>query len=166
MLPDADELAEELLDLAVPLEDVDDLVRMARRVRDDPELRQSLENAVTGLVHDMGEIRGGADLPDLDWPAGPLQRCFPVYVLVAALPHLRRHHRERGIPADITRRTLADLGRNMTTTAGATAGPASRRHAGSPCTGAASSTNWDACSSSGPRSGPAPQRHSRRPDWT
>ncbi|MGW4440338.1 acyltransferase domain-containing protein [Streptomyces sp. NPDC004596] len=115
MLPDADELAEELIDLAVPLEDVDDLVRMARRVRDDPELRQSLENAVAGLVLDLGEIRGGADLPDLDWPAGPLQRCFPVYVLVAALPHLRRHHRERGIPADVTRRTLADLGRNMTT---------------------------------------------------
>ncbi|MGW0284828.1 acyltransferase domain-containing protein [Streptomyces sp. NPDC003236] len=115
MLPDADELAEELLDLAVPHEDINDLVRMARRVRDDPELRHSLENAVADLVRDMGDLHGGADLPDLDWPPGALQRCFPVYVLVAALPHVRRHHRERGIPADTTRRTLADLGRNMTT---------------------------------------------------
>ncbi|WP_250401461.1 acyltransferase domain-containing protein [Streptomyces cellostaticus] len=113
MLPDADELARELMDLAVPHEDINDLVRLSRRVRDDPELRRCLENAVSDLVRDMGAPLGGADLPDLDRPPGPLRRCFPVYVLVAALPYVRRHHRERGIPADTTRRTLADLGRNM-----------------------------------------------------
>ncbi|MFJ9831975.1 acyltransferase domain-containing protein [Streptomyces sp. NPDC101169] len=113
MLPDADELAEELLDLAVPHEDIDDLVRVGRHVRDDPELRQSLENAVADLVRDMGATHGGADLPDPDLPTDALRRCFPVHVFVAALPHVRRYHRERGIPADVTRRTLADLGRNM-----------------------------------------------------
>lgn len=113
MLPDADELAEVLLDLAVPHEDINDVVRMGRRVRDDPELLHALKQAVEELVRDMGEIRGVIDLPDLDWPSGPLQRFFPLYVLVAALPYVRAHHRDRGVPAEVARRTLADAGRNV-----------------------------------------------------
>lgn len=113
MLPDADELAEVLVDLAVPHEDVGELVRMGRRVTDDPELRQRLEASVGEVVQGMGEIRNGVDLPELDWASGPLQRCFPVYVFVAALPYTRAYHRERGIPDDVSRRTLADLGRHV-----------------------------------------------------
>lgn len=113
MLPDTDELAEVLLDLQVPHEDINDLVRMGRRVTDDPELRRVLEQSVDELVRDMGEVGAPVDLPDLDWASGPLQRCFPVYVFVAALPATRAYHRERGVPADVSRRTLADLGRNM-----------------------------------------------------
>jgi len=113
VLPDTDELAEVLLDLSVPHEDVNDLVRMGRRVTDDPELRGFLERSVDELVRGMGEVGGPVDLPDLDWASGPLQRCFSVYVFVAALPHTRAYHRERGIPADVSRHTLADLGRNM-----------------------------------------------------
>ncbi|MFF5530952.1 acyltransferase domain-containing protein [Streptomyces cinerochromogenes] len=113
MLPDTDELAEALLDLAVPHEDINDLVRMRRRVTDDPELRQILEASVGQLVGAVGRPGGEVDLPELDWASGPLQRCFPAYVFVATLPYTRAYHRERGIPADISRRTLADLGRNM-----------------------------------------------------
>lgn len=113
MLPDADELAEVLLDLAVPHEDITELVRMGRRVMFDPELLRFLEMSVEELVRDMGEIGGTVDLPELDWPSGDLQRCFPAYVFVAALPYTRAYHRERGVPADVSRRTLADLGRNM-----------------------------------------------------
>ncbi|MFC8429796.1 acyltransferase domain-containing protein [Streptomyces sp. NPDC057253] len=113
MLPDADELAEVLVDLAVPHEDVGELVRIGRRVVDDPELRRFLEHCVDELVRDMGRADDPVVLPELDWPAGALQRCFPVYVFVAALPHTRAYHRSRGIPADVARRTLADLGRNM-----------------------------------------------------
>ncbi|KOG32078.1 acyltransferase domain-containing protein [Streptomyces resistomycificus] len=113
MLPDADELAEVLLDLAVPHEDISELVRMGRRVTDDPELVRLLEGAVQELVRDMGEAGRPVEPPELDWATGALQRCFPVYVFVAALPHTRAYHRERGVPADVSRRTLADLGRNM-----------------------------------------------------
>ncbi|MDT9694578.1 acyltransferase domain-containing protein [Streptomyces sp. P17] len=112
-LPDADDLPETLIDLAVPHEDIGALVRMRRRVTDDPELRQFLEASVEELVRDMGTIGARVELPELDWPAGPLQRCFPAYVFVAALPYTRAYHRERGVPAEVTRRTLADLGRNM-----------------------------------------------------
>lgn len=113
MLPDADELAEVLVELAVAHEDVGELVRIGRRVMDDPELRRFLEHSVDELVRDMGRLGEPVTLPDLDWPAGALQRCFPVYVFVAALPHARAYHRSRGIPADVSRRTFADLGRNM-----------------------------------------------------
>ncbi|ANS64533.1 acyltransferase domain-containing protein [Streptomyces lincolnensis] len=113
MLPDADELAEVLLDLAVSHEDINELVRMGRRVMDDPELRPFLEASVEELVRDMGGIGGSVELPELDWPSGALQRCFPAYVFVAALPHTRAYHRELGVPADVSRHTLADLGRNM-----------------------------------------------------
>jgi len=113
VLPDADELAEVLLDLAVPHEDINQLVRMGRRVTDDPELLRFLEASVEELVRGMGEIGGAVDLPQLDWASGPLQRCFPVYVFVAALPYTRAYHRARGVPDDVSRRTLADLGRNM-----------------------------------------------------
>lgn len=114
MLPEADALAEVLVDLAVAHEDVGELVRMGRRVMDDPELRRFLEHSVDELVRNMGEIDEPVTLPELDWPAGALQRCFPVYVFVAALPHTRAYHLSRGVPADVSRRTLADLGRNMT----------------------------------------------------
>jgi hypothetical protein len=113
VLPDADELAEVLVDLAVPHDDINELVRVGRRVTDDPELLRLLEASVEELVRGMGEAGGAVDLLELDWASGALQRCYPVFVFVAALPHTRAYHRERGIPADVSRRTLADLGRNM-----------------------------------------------------
>lgn len=113
LLPDADELAEDLLDLAVPHEDIGELLHMGRRVMDDPELRRFLEASVDELVRGMGEIPGLVDLPELDWADGPLRRCFPAFVFLAALPHTRAYHRSRGVPADVSRRTLADLGRHM-----------------------------------------------------
>ncbi|MFJ1810957.1 MULTISPECIES: acyltransferase domain-containing protein [unclassified Streptomyces] len=68
----------------------------------------------------MGEIRGNVRLPGasrcLPVPlgaTGPSARFFPLYVFVAALPDVRAHHRERNIPDEITRRTLADVGRGV-----------------------------------------------------
>ncbi|MDH6216279.1 acyltransferase domain-containing protein [Streptomyces pseudovenezuelae] len=113
MLPVADELAEALFDLAVPHEDINELVQIGRRVTDDPELLRFLEASVDELVRGMGEVGTAVDLPELDWPSGDLQRCFPVYVFVAALPYTRAYHRARGVPDEVSRRTLADLGRNM-----------------------------------------------------
>lgn len=113
VLPEADELAEVLLDLGVAHEDINDLVRMGRRVTDDPELLRFLEHSVEELIRGMGEIRGVFELPELDWASGALQRFFPLYVFVAALPAVRAHHRERGIPPQVARRTLADVGRNI-----------------------------------------------------
>ncbi|GGR71510.1 hypothetical protein GCM10010269_07990 [Streptomyces humidus] len=112
MLPNTDELTDVLLDLAVPHQDIDEAVRLSRRVTSDTDVLRILEKAVADVVQDMGRIRGTTvDIPALPDASTATARFFPLYVFVAALPHIRAHHRERGIPDEVGRRTLADVGR-------------------------------------------------------
>jgi hypothetical protein len=111
VLPDSDELAEVLVDLGVPHQDIEEPVRLSRRVVGDPETLRFVEQAVEHLVEGMGQIRGTTALPELAGAPEALTRFLPLYVYVAALPHVRAHHRERGVPEEVSRRTLADLGR-------------------------------------------------------
>ncbi|WP_105973957.1 acyltransferase domain-containing protein [Streptomyces geranii] len=136
MLPDADDFPEILLDLAVPHEDINELIALRRPLTQDPAAMLLLEECVEGLVRDMGEIGGAAPWADeriaqqftgqTDERAdgqshrraggeteAALGRCFPAYVFLAALPYVRAHHDALGIPPEVSRRTLADLGRNM-----------------------------------------------------
>ncbi|GAA2288554.1 acyltransferase domain-containing protein [Streptomyces kunmingensis] len=112
-LPDAFDLPDVLLDLAVPHEDINELVRLRAELLASPVLRALLERAVGGLLSRPREPGGGTGLPVFPAATGALGRCFAVFVFVAALPYTRAHHRERGIPDDVSRRTLADLGRNL-----------------------------------------------------
>lgn len=114
MLPDADDLPGLLLDLAVPHEDINDLVARRRGIVGDPGVLRLLEECVEELFRGQ---EGTGHPPDLAGlfdaaPAG-LHRIFPVYVFAAAVPRTLVRHRERGVPAEISRRTLADLGRHM-----------------------------------------------------
>ncbi|MFG3285940.1 acyltransferase domain-containing protein [Streptomyces sp. NPDC048111] len=112
-MPLLDGLPETLLDLAVPHEDINDLTSLSARVRADPELSELLERSARILVQDIGAVGLHPELPAP--PDGPdaLRRWFPVLVAVAALPSTRAYHQERGIPDDVARRTLADLGRHI-----------------------------------------------------
>ncbi|MEV1021582.1 acyltransferase domain-containing protein [Streptomyces sp. NPDC050264] len=112
-LPGALDLPDVLLDLAVPHEDINELLRLRAELLASPELRTLLARAVSGLLWRSGEPGQGVGLPVFPAAAGALGRCFAVFVFVAALPYTRAHHRERGIPDDVSRRTLADLGRNL-----------------------------------------------------
>ncbi|MFF8936254.1 acyltransferase domain-containing protein [Streptomyces paradoxus] len=114
MLPDADTLPETLLDLAVPHEDINDLVALRRTLITDSGAMRLLEECVEALVRDIGVT--GVEVPLAERVAeapAALGRYFAVYVFVAALPYTRSYHSGRGITADVSRRTLADLGRNM-----------------------------------------------------
>jgi hypothetical protein len=112
--PSADELPDLLLDLAVPYEDVNEIVAVRRTLFADAGAVRLLEACVGALVHGMGEeVERGPRFPVFPTDAGPVARHFYVYVFVAALPYVRAHHRERGIPDHVSRRTLADLGRAM-----------------------------------------------------
>ncbi|MEU8354038.1 acyltransferase domain-containing protein [Streptomyces sp. NPDC048845] len=120
MLPPDDELPEVLLDLAVPHEDINTLVAVRPVVTEEPGFRWLLERSVANLVRDMGVVRKGSDMPPVADGLLPEEgrlaaagRCLPVYVFLAALPYVRAHHRERGIPETVSRRTLADLGRHL-----------------------------------------------------
>ena len=108
-LPAPDELPTVLLELAVPHEDIDELV--ARRPG--PQLWPLLERYTELLVQGMGDIDLPPPPPPLPDELGELRRYFPVYILLAALPHVRGYHRSRGIPPEVSWLTLADLGRNM-----------------------------------------------------
>lgn len=115
VLPDADALPEVLLDLAVPHEDINPLVALRGRLWADPDARRLLDRCVDAVVRDMGKVVGWQPpVPSrLAEVWGELGRCFFVYVYVAALEYVRAYHHGRGIPDDVSRRTLADLGRHL-----------------------------------------------------
>ncbi|GAA1365312.1 acyltransferase domain-containing protein [Streptomyces beijiangensis] len=112
MLP-MEDLPAVLLDLAVPHEDINELVALGRRFADEPELADLLERSVQALVREMGTVELYSELPPVPDGLGALRRWFPVFVCVAALPYTRAYHQERGIPERIARQTLADLGRHV-----------------------------------------------------
>ncbi|MER5524579.1 acyltransferase domain-containing protein [Streptomyces sp. NPDC002677] len=122
MLPDADDLPDLLLDLAVPHEDINAVVALHRTVTADPGIRRLLAECadeVTGATPAPAPAGAGAGGPSelgeraAAAPAA-LDGYFLVYVFLAALPHARAYHHARGVPADVSRHTLADLGRGMT----------------------------------------------------
>ncbi|MFI5974467.1 acyltransferase domain-containing protein [Streptomyces sp. NPDC051452] len=114
MLPDADGLPDLLLDLSVPHEDINELVALSDRVTGDPGTLRLLEACVEELFRDPDDLGRTPGLGELFASAPPeLADAFPVYVFLAALPRTLAHHRERGIPAETSRHTLADLGRHI-----------------------------------------------------
>jgi hypothetical protein len=61
----------------------------------------------------MGVPGAGPELRALPEELGAMGRYFYVFVFIAALPHVRAYHRGRGSPDDVSRHTLADLGRQL-----------------------------------------------------
>lgn len=113
VLPTGSELVQTLLRLSVAHEDIDTLLALRPTPEGDPEIWWLLERSVEALVQRMGVVEEWVKIPPLPAALGPLHRYFFVYVFVAALPHVRAYHRERGIPDEISWATLADLGRQM-----------------------------------------------------
>ncbi|MEW9552749.1 acyltransferase domain-containing protein [Nonomuraea sp. NPDC050783] len=106
-LPAPGELPVELLRLAVPHEDVNAVVA-ARPEPGSPQWWLA-ERCVASLASTMGDLDG----PPPFRPMPELGPYFYVYVFLAALPHTRRYHRERGIPEEVSWATFTDLGRVM-----------------------------------------------------
>ncbi|MEV1249234.1 acyltransferase domain-containing protein [Nonomuraea sp. NPDC049750] len=102
-----DDLADELVRLAVPHEDIGAV--LATLPEPGGPLWWLAERCVGALVSAMGSLD-----PPPAFPALPeLGPYFFVHVYVAALPYTRRYHRGHGVPEEVSRATLADLGRNM-----------------------------------------------------
>ena len=91
----------------------------------DPEQWRSLQGAYEALVKDMGGF-GPLDLPRPSDESTSLGRYFFVFVYLAALADVRRFHKQRGIPDDISWGTLSDLGRNLARVASFGEAPAPR----------------------------------------
>lgn len=112
-LPAPHDLPAALLGLAVPHEDIGDLVAALPTPDDTPEPWWLLRRCTHALVRELGVVEAAPALPALPGGFGAARRYFYVYVFLAALPHVRGFHRNRGIPEDVSRLTLADLGRSM-----------------------------------------------------
>lgn len=112
-VPPAADLPPVLVDLAVPHEDINEIVSLRDRMARDDELRWLLERSAGRLVREMGTIGQHLELPVLPDSLGAAGRYFWVFVFLATRAHVLAYHRDRGIPEDVSRHTLADLGRNM-----------------------------------------------------
>lgn len=93
--------------LRVPDEAIAEIASSAPAPRDEPEAWWLLERLYDGLVEAPG-------LPP-PWPApvpasDPLSRYFHLYAFLAAVPHVRALHTDRGISEEVTWDTLGDLG--------------------------------------------------------
>ena len=108
-LPPADDLPPVLLDLAVPHEDVDAVVRDLPAPDRAPDVWWLLTRCAHALVRHMGAVEGPPDFPQL----ATLPPYFYVHVYLAVLPHVQAYHHRLGVDDDVSRRTLADLGRTM-----------------------------------------------------
>lgn len=111
-LPSAADLPAVLLDLAVPHEEIDDLIALLPAVRT-AEIAWLLRRCGHSLVRAMGAVQEPPSTPRLPADLGALARYFYLYVFVAVLPHVRAFHRSRQIPDDVSRLTLSDTGRKM-----------------------------------------------------
>ena len=80
-----------------------------------PELWWLLERCYHGVLRDIGQSGAGAmrSWPSLPEGLGEPGRYFWIWVYAAAVPDIRRWHREHGIGEDVSLSTLGDLGRHV-----------------------------------------------------
>ena len=114
-LPEGGELVATLRRLGFEDPDVDTLVHAVPDPDRTREVWWLLERFGYRVIKDVGEWsqeREWGRWPKLPASTGVEGRCLWIWVCLAALPHIRCWHRERGIPDDVSWATLADLGRH------------------------------------------------------
>lgn len=113
VLPTAEEAAIELLRLAVPHEDIDAVTACIPAVRQSAPLWWLLERCVHSLVQCIGSVQAPPRFPAFADRELALHRYFPILVFLVVLPRTRQHHRDHGVPQEISWHTLTDLGRHV-----------------------------------------------------
>lgn len=111
-VPDEQRLPAVLDELGVPEADIPHIMASQPSPEGNPEEWWLLERCVASIVSSMGAPNPPPGFPPPMDIAG-LDPYFYVHVFVAALPHVGKYHRAHGIPQDVARATLADLGRNV-----------------------------------------------------
>ncbi len=79
-----------------------------------PELWWLLHHCRLLLIERLGSTAPMARWPDLPARLGPHGRYFYLWVFLATVPDLLRHHKGRGIEESVSWQTLADLGSKAT----------------------------------------------------
>lgn len=112
-VPGDDDLAAELVRLSVPHDQIEDVLQWSAPLRDDLGYRWLLERLVGGVLDLLGPVSDRSPLPALPDALGPVGSYIYAFVFVAVAPRTREFHRARGVPAEVTDATLADLGRSF-----------------------------------------------------
>jgi hypothetical protein len=110
-LPSGVDVVNILLDMSVPHVDINPI--LALRPDPDSDAWWLLERSVALLSKGLGRLDSTPEFPLLTDGSDEFLRYFYVYVFAAAYPLVCDWYRERGIDAEIGRRSLADLGRQM-----------------------------------------------------
>lgn len=110
--PSPEETARACADLGVDAEATAVAVEAATELARSPSLRRLHRHALW-LLFESGRFPHEIVWPMLPDALGAASRMFYVLVLVSALPRVRAEHARLGIPDDISRDTLADVGRNV-----------------------------------------------------
>lgn len=111
-IPPTEELVTRALELAVPFEDLNPLLAAADRLRSGPGA-ELLRLEVSALVGAMGATDPLPTLPEVSADVIDPPGYFGVLVALLTAPFTRAYHREQGVPAETSWRTLVDLGRNI-----------------------------------------------------
>jgi len=116
-LPSEDELVDRLITLWVPHEDIDTAISLLPRLKESSELSSLLEGRAAALIDDIGVLHDHSEsqmyLPALGDEFDSLGRYFYLFVFLLVLPYAEEYFEKHGVPPEIRRRTLADLGGNM-----------------------------------------------------
>lgn len=112
-LPDGHAFIAALHDLDIPDDDIETLVRLRLDFVNDSDLMWLVERCVQSLLLHMDEVSWPPAFPKLPDGFGEVSRFFFAFVYVAMLPHTCDLHQQRGIAEDITRATMADVGRHF-----------------------------------------------------
>lgn len=113
-LPAGEELVATLRQLGFADADVAEVAGAAPAPDRNPELWWLLERCAQRTIRNVGRWEEAwGPWPDPGEALGAEGRCLWIYAYLAALPHIRRWHRERGIPDQVSWATLADFGRHV-----------------------------------------------------
>lgn len=113
-LPDLAEIDRLLQRVGVLPDDAAEIIATRPSATGDPELWWLLQRCHQLLETSMGDLNWDwLRWPHLPASLGAKGRFFYVHVLLAAVPTVLRYHEERGIPADVSWATFADLGRQI-----------------------------------------------------
>lgn len=111
-IPPTEDLVTRALELAVPFDDLNQLLATADQLRSGPGA-ELLQLEVSALVSAMGSLDPVPTLPDVRPELVDPPGYFAVLVALLTAPFTRAYHREHGVPAEVSWRTLVDLGRNL-----------------------------------------------------
>jgi hypothetical protein len=112
-IPEGDAFLAVLADLAIPEGEWATLVALRQEVVNDPGLRWLLERSVHSLSLHLDTIETPPAFPNLPAALGEISRYFFAFVYIAMLPHTHALYRQRGVPDEVFRATMADVGRHF-----------------------------------------------------